>query len=224
MANINTYIETLQGHFIKEFDFPKPSLLAAKWEDFALIEKCISFNLKNSSNSNKIYIAKMTSLHYTESLKRLTTSKRFEKDDEQWYIYVIGQLDKMVVSMRNEIDLESNFNFEKINKLFLPYKEMISSYDNFIKCLEHYFLNDTFPEKVDKIKVSKINKKGFASLLNAIFINIKSENERIPFEYISFFKNQISIFKDIKLSKVNYTKSTLYTYFKSNTILKPRKM
>jgi hypothetical protein len=224
MAKISTYEEILQLHFVKKFDFPRPSIFASKWKDFELIENCINTNLNDKSILNKMRVLQFMSLHYSDLLLELETQKKFEKDDVNWYKFIIEQLDTSILSIQKKINLNTNRNKQIISELLSPLEGIITPYDSFIEYLEQYFNSGSFPSEIKSIKMKMINKKGFATLLNKIFIEIKSENDHLPFEYVSFFKKHISIFKDVKLSKFNYTKSTLYTYFKSNTILKLRKM
>jgi hypothetical protein len=171
---------------------------------------------------NKLRVLQFMSLYYSDLLLELNKQKIFEKDDENWYKYIISELDTLIIRILKKLNLNTNRNEQIIDELLSPLEKYIKPYDTFVEYLEQYFNSGIFPTQIKPIKISSVNKKGFASLLNKIFIDIKSENEKLPFEYVSFFKDHISIFKDVKLSKVYYTKSTLYTYFKSNTNLKLR--
>lgn len=223
MIKISTYEEDLQLHFVKKFDFPRPSLLASKWEDFELIEKCIESNLINSAENNKLFVLKSMSLSYSDLLTVAQEASKIEKDDIKWYNFIIENIDKLVLSLQRDSYLEKGKTVEIINKHLSQCMHLIHPYDKLVQYLESYFDFGSFPLQVKSIKVSKVNKKAFATLLNEIYIDFKSENEQLSYDYVLFAKKNISIYKSNILKKSNFTKCTMYTYFKSNTLLKLRK-
>lgn len=222
MIKISTYEEDLQLHFVKKFDFPKPSILASKWKDFELIEKCIESNLLSDTESNKLFVLKLMSLSYSDLLTVAQKARVIEKDDVKWYNFIIENIDKMILSLQKESNLEKGKTVEIINKHLGQCMHLIHPYDKLVQYLEHYFDFGSFPLQVKSIKISKVNKKAFATLLNEIYIEFKSENEPLSYDYVLFAKKNISIYKSNILTKSNFTKCTMYSYFKSNTIFKLR--
>ncbi len=216
----------LQKLFKNNFEFPEPSLIPSKWGDFEIIECCINDNLTDDSIKNKIYVAKLMSLLYSELL--IIENKRTEFKEEAtivWCNYIITKLDDKIIDFENLLKLEKrseNRTLIIIEKYLEQCKEKVKSYENLVNCLQKYFDEGSFPNDVKKIEVFRINKKSFASLLNEIFVDLKSKNEPLSYEYVSFGSKHISLFKDVKLSKINFTKCTLYTYYKSNFSLKLR--
>lgn len=88
-----------------------------------------------------------------------------------------------------------------------------ANYEKLINYLKEYFEYGSFPEKLDKISVGRVNKKRFGWALNQLFRSLKDNNETLPFDYLQFAKQKLSIFKDVALSEQNITGSILYKYF-----------
>lgn len=88
-----------------------------------------------------------------------------------------------------------------------------TNYEKLINYLKEYFEYGSFPEKLDKISVGRVNKKRFGWALNQLFRSLKDNNETLPFDYLQFAKQNLSIFKDVALSEQNITGSILYKYF-----------
>tara|TARA_Y100001968_G_scaffold333836_1_gene399993 strand:- start:1393 stop:2073 length:681 start_codon:yes stop_codon:yes gene_type:complete len=88
-------------------------------------------------------------------------------------------------------------------------------YDNLVNALEEYFENSKFPS-IPLINVSKINKKRFGYQLNLIYRECKSDNSILPYEYVKFVNENISIFRDYDLDENEYRKSKVYKYLTTN--------
>jgi hypothetical protein len=127
----------------------------------------------------------------------------------------------------SELD-KKNTEEETINvmKIIEEYLEPTENYfrltDSYIKIKEYlfcYFTNGTFPEEMTIIHLNRINKKAFAYILYKLYKKINTTNSNLPYEYLLFGKQYISIFLNTTLTKEKMSSCQLFKYYTTETPL-----
>lgn len=126
-----------------------------------------------------------------------------------------------VTEVNHEGDLEqkqqdkSNSLHSKIDSYLCAFKDRIDNddYTILVQAIEDYFRKGEFPKLIKNIKVAKVNKKRFGWALNQIYRSQK--NDPLPFEYLLFAKENISLFVSVdpKFNEKRFRVSNTYKYF-----------
>ncbi|MCB9033226.1 MAG: hypothetical protein H6553_05270 [Chitinophagales bacterium] len=113
-----------------------------------------------------------------------------------------------------ETETENDVLESTIEDYLFDFKERMleTDYTLLVSSLKTYFTTGQFPTKCSIIKIKgKVNIKKFGWALNQLYRSEK--NGTLPYEYLLFAKNNISIFKSVSFNNKDYKKTTLYKYF-----------
>lgn len=117
---------------------------------------------------------------------------------------------------------ENDFTLSTIEDFLEPFKDAVQtpSMTLLVKSLHLYFSKGAFPVNIKEIKVGKVNSKAFGWALYEIYKSLKTNKEKLSYEYLKFGKDNISIFKDVKLTTNDMKKCNLYKYYTTKTLMK----
>jgi hypothetical protein len=106
-----------------------------------------------------------------------------------------------------------------INKYLIRFKEgdIIENedYELLLLALVKYFMTGIFPSQNKVIIFRKVSQKRLGWALNLVYRANKTSNEKLPFEYLSYAKQNISVFLNAQLNENDLLGSNLYIYFTS---------
>lgn len=147
---------------------------------------------------------------------RLIINEWLNKDKNSIVVYSINN------KSENQLIKSETIVLDTIEDYLFEYKEEMvldeNNYNLLIHALKQFFDTGKFQTLENKIKVRKVNKKRFGWSLTSIFRALKTNNEKLSYEYLRFAKENISIFENTDFNEKDILKSNLYKYFTKKTL------
>ncbi len=187
------------------------------------IEDFLLYHYNNTPDKEQFlkHLEFHTLLHWMQ--RGITSQPQRDKFVRLWIDKVKGQNQIEVTppqtEKKGEQEKENDFTLSTIEDYLNPFKELMTEphYAELTKSLSKYFKDGSFSLLNEPIKFKRVNKKKVGWALNQIFRALKSGNESLPFEYLSFAKKSISLFTTENITKSDYLNSNLYKYFTTKT-------
>lgn len=146
--------------------------------------------------------------------------------DQQVNLVQVNNKQKTNTEFKKEQSGESteqhDYLISTIDEYLDNFKDLMNEvdYNTLVYALCKYLETGQFPS-IQKIKVKKVNIKAFGWALNQIFECEKS-NSCNDISYLSFAKQNISLFSNVEFNENNYQNCNLYKYFHTPTKRKPK--
>lgn len=182
------------------------------------------------NENNKLDLDSLSKLSFEEQINLNNNVIKFNNDEIDYLRNQIesakGKLynkDGIILNDTNPIESSENidqddFTMATIKDYLEEFKDNMnrSDYDKLINSLYKYFTEGNFISGSQKINITKkVNKRKIGWAFNQLYRNLK--DGPLPYEYILFAKENISIYSEEKLEINTFRKSNLYKYFTSKS-------
>lgn len=182
------------------------------------------------NENNKLDLDSLSKLSFEEQINLNNNVIKFNNDEIDYLRNQIesakGKLynkDGIILNDTNPIESsesidQDDFTMTTIKDYLEEFKDNTNrnDYDKLINSLYKYFTEGNFISGSQKINITKkVNKRKIGWAFNQLYRNLK--DGPLPYEYILFAKENISIYSEEKLEINTFRKSNLYKYFTSKS-------